>query len=130
MRISDGSSDVCSADLRVEALGACGENLAAGLRDADRMLELRGQRPVARHRRPAVVQHLHIGTAAVDHRLYGEEHARLQTDAGALQPDMDDVRRIVENADTPVPAALTTPAVAVTFRSDSDGRHVVHPRVA
>src|SRR3546814_5394492 len=29
---------------RVEALGACGENLAAGLRDADRMLELRGQR--------------------------------------------------------------------------------------
>src|SRR3546814_3794833 len=77
------------------------------------MLELRGQRPVARHRRPAVVQHLHIGTAAVDHRLYGEEHARLQHDAGARPPDMDDVGRIVEHAAKPVPAEIAHHAVAV-----------------
>src|SRR3546814_17373409 len=44
---------------RVEALGACGENLAAGFRDADRVLVMSGTRPVA-----------HIGTASSRERWW------------------------------------------------------------
>src|SRR3546814_19192180 len=62
---------------RVEALGACGENLAAGLGAADRMLELRGQRPVAGYPRPAVIQHLTLGPAPLAPSLYVETHARV-----------------------------------------------------
>src|SRR3546814_9216562 len=67
----------------VQARRARGENLAAGLGDADAMLELRRERAVARHRGPAVVEHLHRIFAGVDHRLDREEHARLEFRAGA-----------------------------------------------
>ena len=53
------------------------------LRHADRVLELRRQRAVARHRGPAVGQHLHMRAAEIDHRLDGEEHAGPQHDAFA-----------------------------------------------
>jgi hypothetical protein len=39
------------------------------------MLELGGERAIACHGRPAVVQHLHLVAAGIDHRLDGEEHA-------------------------------------------------------
>src|SRR5687767_5068504 len=67
----------------VEAARAPGENLAAILGDADRMLELGGERAVAGDRGPAVVEQFHVGAADVDHRLNGEEHAGFQFGAGA-----------------------------------------------
>src|SRR4030088_935597 len=66
--------------------------------DADRMLELRRQRAVARHGGPAVRQDFDVRLAEIDHRLDGEEHAGLQGDAFAGPPDMDDVRLVVEHA--------------------------------
>ena len=59
----------------VEALGRGREDLDAVRRHADGVLELRGQRAVARHRGPAVGQHLHVRPAEIDHRLDREEHA-------------------------------------------------------
>ncbi len=44
----------------MKALGTFGENLAAGLGDADRMFELGRERPVAGHGGPPILQHLHM----------------------------------------------------------------------
>src|ERR1700731_4010339 len=80
----------------VEAFWRQRENLDAGVGGPDAVLELRRQRTVAGHRGPAVGQHLHVGAAEIDHRLDGEEHARLEHDAFARPADMDDVRPVRE----------------------------------
>src|SRR3546814_3096121 len=95
MRISDWSSDVCSSDLR--------------------------QRAIASHRRPAIVQHLHVGATGVDHRLDREEHAGFQDHAGAGPPDMDDVGRVVEHAAKAVTAEIAYHAITVFFGVLLDG---------
>ena len=70
------------------------------------MFELRRQRTVARHRRPAVVEQFHLRPAKVDHRLDGEDHARLEQRALAGLASMDDVRRVVEHPADAVAAEI------------------------
>src|SRR5580658_261503 len=105
----------------VEAVGRQRENLDAGLGDADAMLELRRQRAVAGHRGPAVGQHLHMGAAEIDHRLDGEEHARLEHDALARPADMDDVRLVVEQPAQAVAAEIAHYAHVLGFDIGLDG---------
>src|ERR1700742_2431460 len=87
------SSEALGSGVRraVPAFGREGEDFEAILRDADAVLELRRHRAIARDRRPAVVQHLHRIAPEIDHRLDGEEHSRLQTDALTGAPIMHDV---------------------------------------
>lgn len=80
----------------IKPLWALAKNLAAILGNADAVFKLRGQAPVARYRRPAIVEHFACGLADVDHRFNREDHAgpQLWTRAGAA--DMDDFGGIVE----------------------------------
>src|SRR6267142_4780748 len=48
------------------------------LRDGDRVLEVGGQAAVPRHRRPAIVEHLHFPAPHRHHRLDRQHHARPQ----------------------------------------------------
>src|SRR5205085_3007236 len=97
------------------------KNLDAVLGDADRMLELRRQRTVARHRGPAVGQDFYMRLAEIDHRLDGEEHAGLQHHAFAGPADMDDVRLVVEHASQPMAAEIAHHAHALRFDKALDG---------
>src|SRR5579871_992259 len=74
------------------------KDLAAGLGHANGVLELCRQRAVAGHRGPAIGQDFYVRLAEIDHRLDGEEHARMQRDAIAGPADMDDVGLVVEHA--------------------------------
>src|SRR5215212_1291992 len=74
------------------------EDFESGSGHPYRMLELRRQRTVARHRGPAIGQDLHMRLAQIDHGLDGEEHAWLQHNALSGPADMDDVRLVVEHA--------------------------------
>src|SRR5207248_9381445 len=97
----------------VESRRAFRENLAAGVGDSDRMLELGGERAVAGDRGPAVVEHLHGGAAEVDHRLDGGDHAGLELGPGARAAGVDDLGAVVEHAPDPVPAKVADDAVAL-----------------
>src|SRR5262245_7620041 len=90
----------------VQSFGGEGEHLASRLGDADRVLELRRQRPVAGHRRPAVRQDLHRRLAEIDHRLDGEEHAWLELQALARLAVVQDVRPVMEHAAQAMAAEL------------------------
>src|SRR3984957_2969946 len=105
----------------VEAVRGQRENLDAGLGDADAVLELRRQRTVAGHRGPAVGQHLHMGAAEIDHRLDGEEHARLEHNTLARPADMDDVRLVVEQPAQAVAAEIAPHAHVLGFDIGLDG---------
>src|SRR5215203_4210185 len=76
------------------------------------MLELGGKRAVARDGRPAVVEQLHVGTADVDHRLDGEEHARTELGTGAGAAGVDDLGAVVEQAANAVAAEVADDGVA------------------
>src|SRR6516164_9973798 len=80
---------------------------------ADRMLELRRQRAVPRHRGPAVGEDLHMRLAEIDHRLDGEEHAWLEQHALAGPADMDDVGLVMEHAPQPMAAEIAHHAHAL-----------------
>ena len=79
------------------------------------MFELRRQGAVAGHRRPAVLEHLHVGSADVDHRLDREEHtgAKLWTGAGAA--GVDDFGAVVEQPAEAVAAEIADDAIAMLF---------------
>src|SRR5665811_206610 len=98
-----------------------GKNLDAGRGHADRMLELRRQRAVARHRGPAVGQDFDVRLAEIDHRLDGEEHAGLQHHAFAGPADMDDVRLVVEHAAEAMAAKVAHHAHALRLHKALDG---------
>src|ERR1700686_2594208 len=97
------------------------ENLDAISGHADRMLELRRQRTVARHRGPAVGQDLHMRLAEIDHRLDGEEHAGFQRHAFAGPADMNDVRLIVEHAAEAMAAEIAHHAHALRLDEALNG---------
>src|SRR4029079_14357806 len=97
------------------------EDLDAGRGHAARMLELRRQRAVARHRGPAVGEDLHMRLAEIDHRLDGEEHAGLQRHAFAGPADMYDVRLVVEQAAQPMAAEIAHHAHALRLDKALDG---------
>src|SRR5690606_11825323 len=98
------------------------EDLAAVLGDADRVLELRRETLVPRHRRPAVAEELHRRLAEVDHRLDSHEHAGPELGPGAGARGMDHFGRIVEQAAETVPAEIAHYAVAVLFGMGLDRR--------
>src|SRR4051794_17207687 len=98
-----------------QAVPAQREYLAAILGDTERMFELGGQRPVAGDRRPAVVEHLHVGPADIDHRLDREEHSGLQLGSGAGPADMNDFGRVMEQAPDAVSAKIAHDSVAMLF---------------
>ena len=85
------------------------------------MLELGGERAVAGDRGPAVVEQLHVGAADVDHRLDGEDHARLQFGAGAGAAGVDHFGAVVEQPADAVAAEIADDAVAVRFGVALDG---------
>src|SRR6266852_2984557 len=89
------------------------EDLDPGRGHADRVLELRRLRAVARHRGPAVGQDLHMRLAEIDHRLDSEKHAGLQQHAFAGPADMNDVRLVVEHAAQTVAAKIAYHAHAL-----------------
>jgi hypothetical protein len=99
----------------VQARGRQGEDLDAGLGDADRMLVLRRQRAVARHRCPAILHQRHIAPAEIDHRLDGEDHAGAQFFALPAPAEVEDVRRVVKDAAKPVAAESLDDRVALAF---------------
>ena len=105
----------------VEPFGRERENLDAALGDPDRVLELRRQRAVARHRGPAVGEHLHVRAAEIDHRLDGEEHAGLEHDAFAGAADMDDVGLVVEQPAEAVAAEIAHHAHVLRLDIGLDG---------
>ena len=70
------------------------------------MLELRGERAVLGHRRPAVGEDLHLGPAGVDHRLDGEEHPFAQQGAVLGLAEMKDRWGIVEDPPDAVTAEI------------------------
>src|SRR5260221_2039359 len=105
----------------VAAVRALRENLAAGVGDAERMFELRRQRAVAGDRRPAVVEHLHVRPSKVDHRLDGEEHARLELGPGAGAAGVDDLGTVMENSADSVAAEVADDAVAAGLGMALDG---------
>src|SRR5262249_14206544 len=80
----------------VEPLRREREDLDAGFSHADRVLALRGERAIARHHRPAVGQYFDVRPTELDHRIDGEEHARLEHDPGARSADMHDIRLIMK----------------------------------
>src|SRR3546814_13922399 len=97
----------------VQARRARGENLAAGLGDADAMLELRRERAVARHRGPAVVEHLYRIFAGVDHRLDRDDPARLELRSGAGAAGVDHRGHVVADLSPPVAAATPDARIQV-----------------
>src|SRR6185312_8767097 len=99
-----------------------GEHLATCLGYAHGVLELRGQGPVARDRRPAVRQYLHMRLAEIDHRLNGEQHAGLERQSFARLAVMQNVRPVVERATEAMATEVTHYAAALAFGVDLDRR--------
>src|SRR3954451_8232265 len=99
----------------VEPHRTLGKDLAAGVGDADRMLELGRKRPVAGDGGPAVLQDLHVGAAEVDHRLDGENHSRHELGAGAGTTGMDHFGAVMEDATNAVTAEIANDAVTARF---------------
>ena len=97
------------------------ENLDARRRDADRVLELRRERAVARHGGPAVGQELYVRAAEIDHRLDGEDHAGPDLLAFAGLPVMQHVGRLVEEPADAVAAEIAHHRAALGFRKALDG---------
>src|SRR5215469_7082 len=80
----------------VEPLGRERKHLRPGLGYPDRVLELRGERPVAGDGRPAVREHFDVRPNEIDHRLNGKKHARFELDTLSGAANMDDVGLVVE----------------------------------
>jgi hypothetical protein len=86
------------------------------------MLELRRERTVPGHCRPAIGQHLGLGPAQIDHRLDGEEHARLQPCAGPPAAVMQHVGRRMEHPPQPVAAEIPHDRTALGLGMGLDRR--------
>src|SRR4051812_46826986 len=71
--VEESSASLIGSKVRrfVPTLGGEREYLHARFRHAHRMLELGGQRAIARDGGPAVAQHLHAIAAQIDHGLDG-----------------------------------------------------------
>ena len=85
------------------------------------MFELRRQRPVARHRRPAIIEQFHRRAAQVDHRFDSEEHAGAQHDAAAGLAEVNDIGRFVEIEPEAMAAKIAHHAHALLFGVALDG---------
>src|SRR5207247_6118846 len=78
----------------------------------------------------AVGQHLHMRPAEIDHRLDGEEHARLEHDALAWTADMYDIRLVVEQPAHAMAAKIAHHAHVLGFDVRLDGVADVAGRAA
>src|SRR5215470_12422644 len=93
MALGSGSTTVPSTSI-ASSLAMSGrprEHVRPVLSDGDGVLEVRGEAPVRRHRRPAVLQHLHLPGAHGDHGLDGQHHADLE---GRAAPGVAKVRHL------------------------------------
>src|SRR5690348_14411127 len=88
------------------ALGGVGEYLVPGLGDTHGVLELRRERAVLGNGGPAVREDLHLEAAGIHHRLYREEHARLEHGPVLGCAEMQDRGRVVEDAADAMPAEI------------------------
>src|SRR4051794_29539049 len=79
------------------------------------MFELGRERAVAGDGGPAVFEHLYVRAADVDHRLDGEDHARLELGAGAGTAGVDDLGAVVKDAADAVAAEIADDAIALAF---------------
>ncbi|MCY1237412.1 hypothetical protein D9M72_501060 [compost metagenome] len=84
------------------------------------MLPLRGQRAVLGHDGPAVGQLLRFGAARVEHRLDGEDHARLEHEARPAPPEVQHLRFVVVDAADAVPAVFAHHAEVLALRDRLD----------
>src|SRR5688572_19874720 len=75
-----------------------GQDVWPVLGHGDRVLEMRGETAVLRHRRPAVVEDADLPTAHRDHRLDGQYHARLEQRPLARVSEIRNLRLLVERA--------------------------------
>src|SRR5713226_4438977 len=73
-----------------------GEDVRTAFRDRDRVLEVRGQAAVLRHRRPPVVQHAHLPASHRHHGLDGQDHARLELRPPSGLAEVRDLRLFVQ----------------------------------
>src|SRR5215813_1999324 len=93
MALGSGSTTVPSTSI-ASSLAMSGrprEHVRPVVSDGDGVLEVRGEAPVRRHRRPAVFQHLHLPGAQGDHGLDGQHHAGLE---GRAAPGVAEVRHL------------------------------------
>src|SRR5712691_3896635 len=92
-----------------------GEDVRTALRDRDRVLEVRGQAAVLRHRRPPVVQHAHLPAPHRHHGLDGQDHARLELRPPPGIAEVRDLRLLVQRAADAVSHEGTDDPEAVTL---------------
>src|SRR5436305_6367780 len=90
-----------------------GEYLMPRLGDPDRVLELCRKRTVARHRRPAVGENLHLRPTEIDHRLDGEDQAGLENDPLAGRAVVEDVGDVMEQPADAMAAEIADDAAAL-----------------
>src|ERR687887_1674828 len=99
------------------------EHLRALRRDGDGVLEMGRARAVPGHDRPAVLQHLGVGAALVEHRLDSQRQADVQPDSPPGATVIGHLRLLVHGGADAVADVLAHHAVA------RDGGHALH-RVA
>src|SRR5499433_959474 len=105
MALGSGSTTVPSTSI-ASSLAMSGrprEHVRPVVRDGDGVLEVRGEASVRRHRRPAVLQHLHLPRAHGDHGLDGQHHARLQGRPASRVAEVRHLRLLVERSADAVP---------------------------
>src|SRR6185312_13737756 len=88
------------AALNADARG--GQDAGPLVGHRDRVLEVRGERIVARVDRPAVVPGVDAGPARGDHRLDGERHPRLEERTATRLAEVRDLRLLVHGPPHPV----------------------------
>src|SRR5918992_3187037 len=98
------------------------EDFAAGLRDADGMLELGRQLPVPGDRRPTIRQYFYVRLAEVDHRFDGEKHPRLQFRPLAGDAIVQNIGPVMKYAPQAVAAKVSDHAAPLRLGVGLDGR--------
>ena len=96
------------------------ENFMAVRGNGDCVFELGGEGFVLGHSGPAVVQHLHLPFADVDHRLDGKEHALFQFVAVTPVAVMQNVGRVVKNLADAVAAEIAYDRITFGFNKGLD----------
>ena len=92
------------------------------------MFKMRTRRSVRRYHCPAVAEYLHRMRAEVDHRLYGQRHARLQLRPSAAAAEIRDLRLFMHLSPDPVPDEIAHNRKPMRFDGHLHGMgDVPHP---
>ena len=101
--------------LRLTAGRADGEDFVAGFGNQYFVFPLGGEAAVFSNHRPAVGEDAQVAFALIDHRLYGENHARLQRQPLPSAAVVQHLRFAVEGAADAVAAELLHHGIACVF---------------